>query len=180
MFEEVDTTIERVERLYRAVTGNQTPAEEPVYAPIPPERDPRAYVEEQVEKLLSRLGGLPQQPAPERQPAWVPAVSVWEAAEGVVICADLPGVTHDQISVEAVAGAIVISGHRQGAAPSSNGNGVRPVRVEAAAGAFRRVVPVPAGLGTSQVTARLKDGVIEIRVPRLGGSSEPRRSIAVQ
>src|SRR5512142_2958619 len=52
----LDETIGRVEHLYRAVTGRDAPPSESVYSPIPVERDPAEYVEEQMTRLLDLLG----------------------------------------------------------------------------------------------------------------------------
>src|SRR5207247_2282054 len=57
---EIDEAIERTEKLYRAMTGDDAPpVGESAYAPIPAEKDPTRYVEEQADRLLGMLRMTP-------------------------------------------------------------------------------------------------------------------------
>ena len=58
---EIEEAIGQVENLYRTVTGRELPQQDTV--PIPPERDPADYVNEQVERLLCALPPPPVQRA---------------------------------------------------------------------------------------------------------------------
>lgn len=177
MSEEVEPTIERVERLYRTVTGKPVPPGESVYAPIPPEKDPQKYVEQQLEKLLAALetrGGAMAVP-PAR---WVPAVSVFERADHVLVCVDLPGVKREQVQVELLPGMIAVSGQRSPPA-DEDGRGPGPSRMETPVGRFARFIPFASAPG-AQVVAQLQNGVLEVRVPRARSAAETRRIVTVQ
>ena len=169
MFEEVEPTIERVEQLYRTVTGNPVPSDEGVYAPIPPEKDPQKYVEQQLEKMLAALeqrsAGAMAAPA---QPRWTPAMSVYERADRILICVDLPGVTRDHVQVELLPGTIAISGQR-----------ALPHEGEGQAIRFARLIPFASTAGV-QVAAQLSNGVLEVKVPRSRTAAETRRIVTVQ
>ncbi len=161
---EIDDAIDRVENLYRAVTGKETPGNaEPPYAPIPAERDPVQHVQEQMDRLLQMLGTAPTAGG---SPPYAPPIAGWESANEVIVYVDVPGVTRDRIEVALQNNALTIAGQRP--APIANGHrlrfGERPI------GPFRRVVPLPAGLKTGELTARLREGVLEVVIPRDPGA----------
>lgn len=177
MFEEVEPTIERVERLYRTVTGKPVPPGESVYAPIPPEKDPQKYVEQQLEKLLAALetrGGAAAMP----QARWAPPVAIFERADHVLVCVDLPGVKRDHVQVELLPGMIAISGQRS-APTDEDGRSTEPLRMETPVGRFARFIPFTSAAG-AQVVAQLQNGVLEVRVPRARTAAETRRIVTVQ
>ena len=155
---EIESAIDRVENLFRAVTGKDAPVTETAYAPIPPEKDPSQHVQEQMERLFQLLGGQPA----AGTAAWAPPIAVWESPTEVLIFADVPGTARDRIELTVQANALIISGNRP--APIANGHRLR--FGERAIGEFRRVIPLPLGLKTAELTARLRDGVLEIILPR--------------
>jgi HSP20 family molecular chaperone IbpA len=177
MFEEVEPTIARVEQLYQTVTGKPVPADDGVYAPIPPEKDPQKYIEQQLEKLM---GALDQQRAQLSglEPRWVPAVAIFERADHMLICVDLPGVKREQVQVELMAGMLAITGQRS-AMEDEEGRTLEPARHERPTGPFQRLIPCPAAPG-AQVSAQLSNGVLEIRVARQRTPAETRRLVTVQ
>src|SRR5438874_1107860 len=111
MFEEIDSTIQSVERLYRTVSGKEAEALEQPYAPIPPEHDASKHVEDQVERLLNTLSRV-QLGGTAETPQWFPPVSVWERPDEVLICIDLPGVPKDALAVSANGNLLMVSGRR--------------------------------------------------------------------
>jgi HSP20 family molecular chaperone IbpA len=175
MFEEVEPTIERVEKLYRTVTGQPAPAEDGVYAPIPPEKDPQKYVEQQLERLLAALEARGASALPQTR--WTPSLSIFDRPDHVLICLDLPGVKKEQVQVELLPGMIAVSGHRTPRVDEAGG-AIEPVRRETPVGQFSRFIPFAAAPG-AQVAAQLNDGVLEIRVPRARTHSDARRVVAV-
>ena len=165
---EIEDAIDRVENLYRAVTGKDMPASaDAPYAPIPAERDPVQHVQDQMERLFQMLGS-----SPTATPGYAPPVAVWESDKEVVVFFDVPGVPRDRIEVAVQNNVLVISGSR----PTPIGNGHRLRFGERAIGPFRRGVPLPVGLKLSELNARLRDGVLEVIIPRdaAAGINNPR------
>jgi HSP20 family molecular chaperone IbpA len=156
---EIEESIERVETLYRAVTGRNIPMTDEVYAPIPAEKDPAVHVQEQIDRLFQMLG---HEPAVARTPPWAPPIAVWEAANEVLVFVDVPGVSRDRIELALQGNVLSIAGDR----PAPIGNGHRLRFGERPIGAFRRSVPLPPALKTAELTARLRDGVLEVVIPR--------------
>lgn len=177
MTEEIDTTIASVEKLYRVVSGRAANGVEG--APIPPERDAAKHVDEQLDKLLATLAKVPQRPvaiAPRPlPPSWAPPVSVFARQGEVIITVDLPGVSRENVTVTATPLAIAVSGRRP--LPFNEGE-TRVASAESPIGTFRREIALPGDVDVSQLTATLKDGVLELRAPRAGRPAT--RSIQVQ
>lgn len=159
----VDKTIEQVERLYESVTGRRpaTSGETP-YAAIPPEKDPKVHVEEQIERLidtLARVSGRPQSSS-----TWVPPISIWQGPNELALNVDLPGVDRDSLRLRLMNGAIELSGRRT--APGRDGDGTELRYAELPFGMFRRVVPLPRPVSPEELQAELRDGVLTIRIAR--------------
>ncbi len=169
---EFDDAIGKVNHLYRAVTGREMPMSETPYAPIPAERDPVQHVQEQMDRLIGLLG--PTTTATSTPVPWSPPIAVYESPSEVVVAVDVPGTSRDRVGVHVESGALVISGKR---APSpANGETLRHAEVRF--GDFRRVVPLPFGLRTAEMTARLEGGVLEVRIPRDGANGVRQVSVA--
>ena len=168
---ELDEAIAQVSQLYRAVTGRDMPMSEAPYAPIPAERDPVQHVQEQIDHLAAMLNGPS---VPMSAPPWAPPIAIYESAHEVIVAIDVPGMTRDRMDVHLEAGLLVISGVR---APTPvDGQSLR--HAEARFGTFRRVVPLPPGLRTTEMTARLDRGVLEVRIPRDGAGGVRQVAVA--
>jgi HSP20 family protein len=160
----IDAAIEQVERLYTSVTGHAAPtiADKP-YAIIPPERIPEEHVQEQVDRLIQTLARFSETPATE--PEWKPALAVWEARDEFRMVFDLPGVERDGVRVTVNQGMLEVSCSRP--QTSDKDDGALQLRyAEHPFGKFRRLVPLPQGIKLDQLSAEIRDGVLEVRVPK--------------
>lgn len=171
---EIDHAIEQVEHLYRSLTGHDAPVAEAPYAPIPPERDPVDYVDAQVERLLMALAPLP--PAPRPMP-WTPPITARDNDAELCIDVDLPGVPREAVDVSVTRNLLVVSGHRE---LDHDGAHWRVAGSERPFGAFRRVVALPDGVALDRLTAEMKNGVLEIRVPRATPTNPEPMVVPVQ
>jgi len=162
----IDETIAQVEKLYQTVTGKAPPPSDTPYAPIPAEKDPIKQVEAEIERLLLLLS---PQSAEQVAPPWMPALQVLESPTEVVFCVDLPGVKRDQVEVQLQNNVLIVRGSRSlPAAPNqTQQEGALQLRLsEQPLGRFQRVLPLPQGGRPTGYSAQMRDGVLEIRVPR--------------
>jgi len=97
-----------------------------------------------------------------RAAAWMPDIEVLQRNNEIVIRADLPGLTKDDVQVEVAEDAVTIQGERRRAVEEER-EGV--YRSEREYGAFCRVVPLPEGAITDQAKATFSNGVLEVTVP---------------
>jgi len=171
----IDSAIEQVERLYRSVTGRDAPpAGEKPYATIPPERVPEEHVQEQVDRLVETLSEFSGQGGTGRaEVEWKPTIAVWEGKNEILIAVDLPGTARDAVHVTVDRGVIQVHGARP-VQESPNGDQPTLKYAERPYGKFRRAIPVPFATRLEQLHAQMRDGVLEIRVPRLPGGSDAR------
>jgi len=94
---------------------------------------------------------------------WVPAIDLVEEDEQLVLRADLPGLTEDDVEVEVKDRVLTISGKRK-AEEKKEGEGY--VRVERAFGSFSRSLSLPEGIDADKVHAEFDNGVLEVRIPK--------------
>jgi HSP20 family protein len=94
---------------------------------------------------------------------WVPAMDLLEEGENLVLRADLPGLTHDDVSIEIKDGVLTVSGERK-AEHEEKVDGF--YRVERAYGGFSRSLTLPDGIDTEKVSAEFENGVLEVTVPK--------------
>ena len=107
--------------------------------------------------------------------AWSPAVDVSETPQRLLLRAELPGVSSDQLQLQVDEGILTISGEKTFDREAS---GETFLRVERSHGAFRRSFALPAEVDASAVTAGLEDGDLTVVLPKRA-SAAPRR-IAVK
>ena len=174
--EPIDAVIGQVEKLYLSLTGQEPPApNDGPYAPIPPEKEPDQHLAEQVDRLLASLAQL--SPGRPFTTAWAPPLALWQTSAETWICLDLPGVTRETVQVRVLSrGLLEISGERR--APRFDGE-ARRVYDESFRGPFRRVVSLPSRAAIEQIEARVREGALEIRVPRTPGPEPDVRTVPV-
>jgi len=88
-----------------------------------------------------------------------PQVEMFERDRKLVVRADLPGLTKDDVKVEVTDDAIVIEGERK-YEHEENEEGI--YRSERSYGSFHREIPLPEGVKTDNATANFKNGVLEV------------------
>ena len=119
----------------------------------------------------------PQQQASQQQAdnrAIVPRVDVLEDETGITLLADLPGVPKDQLELKVEGDTLLIEGAVAPAMPS----GLEPVYAEVRVPRYRRAFTLSRELDAARIDANLKDGVLNLRIPKQE-HAQPRR-ITVQ
>ncbi len=112
--------------------------------------------------LSPRLGLAWPRSLLRRTEEWLPEVEMLQRNNELVIRADLPGLTKDDVKVEVTEDAVTIQGERKREYEEEKG-GV--YRSERSYGSFYRSIALPEGAMTDQAKATFKDGVLEITMP---------------
>ena len=104
------------------------------------------------------------------RPALVPPVDVLEDETGITLYADLPGVPKEALQVRVDGDTLTLE------APVSLGEAaqVEPVYAEVRAPHYRRSFTLSRELDTTHIEATLRDGVLQLRVPK-SEKARPRR-----
>ena len=106
----------------------------------------------------SGAGGL-QQWGGFGQGFFSPQVEVFERDGQLVVHADLPGMSKDDVRVEVSDEGLLLEGERR-YEHQENQRGV--FRSERSYGSFRRVIPLPEGVNPDTAQATFKNGVLEV------------------
>ncbi len=128
-------------------------------------------------RLLSRGHELLRREAGLVPAEWSPRVDVLEREGQVVVRADLPGMSKDDIKVEVSDGLLTIQGERKNEKKEEREGYCYS---ECSYGSFYRAVPLPEGAEASKATADFRNGVLEVTVPALSSPQPKARRVEVR
>ena len=103
---------------------------------------------------------------------WSPQVEISEREGQLIVRADLPGLSKDDVQVELRDDAILIRGQRKQEREEKREGYYRSER---SYGSFYRQIPLPKGVKTENATATFRDGVLEITMPAPQGEARGRQ-----
>jgi HSP20 family protein len=111
------------------------------------------------------FGGLPTRERTNGllEGAWRPSVDVYQAEDKIVVKADLPGVTKEDIDVSVVDNFLTIKGERKHETEVKEED---VHRVERSYGTFERSFELPGTVEAGKIEATYKDGVLEVTLPK--------------
>jgi HSP20 family molecular chaperone IbpA len=99
-----------------------------------------------------------------------PAVDIFEDANGITLLADMPGVTRDSLDIQLDGDSLTVEGRVDLGLPSD----LRALWAEVQVPRFRRAFTLSRELDASRIEANLKDGVLNLRVPKLAQAQARR------
>lgn len=105
-----------------------------------------------------------------RRPTRVPAVTVLDTEEAILVVADMPGVTQDQVEITVDQDLMTV----RGTVPADTHDGFRLLHREYEAASFERTFTVPAEVDSQAVAATVKNGVLTVTLPKQK-AVQPRR-----
>jgi HSP20 family molecular chaperone IbpA len=126
----------------------------------------------------SNVQQQPQQ-APQQQPtrraaqderAMVPRVDVLEDESGITLLADLPGVPREQLELKVEGDTLLIEGTVAAPTPEQ----LEPLYAEVRLPRYRRAFTLSRELDAAAIQAQLRDGVLNLRIPKQA-HAQPRR-----
>lgn len=107
---------------------------------------------------------------------WTPDVEMFRRDNALVVRADVPGMTKEDLTIELTDGQLVLRGERkQEKEEKKEGY----YRAERTFGAFYRTLPLPEGTRVDEAKATIKDGVLEVIVPTTK-IEEVKRTLAIE
>jgi HSP20 family protein len=105
------------------------------------------------------------------------ALDMYEDKDAVVVKAELPGVSKDDVEVTLEGSTLTIRGEKK---KEEETKGDRYHRWERSYGGFTRTVELPAEVKAEAVKATFKDGVLEVRMPKSEAAKRKQVSVTVQ
>jgi HSP20 family protein len=95
--------------------------------------------------------------------AWAPPVDIYETNNEIVVKAELPGLTQEEINVEVKDGILTLRGERRAEKEVKEES---YHRMECSYGAFARSFMLPTTVDEEKTKASLKNGILEIHLPK--------------
>ncbi|SNB45348.1 HSP20 family protein [Geobacter sp. DSM 9736] len=105
-----------------------------------------------------------------------PHVDVFEEGNSVVVKAEVPGISKEEIDVTFKENVLTISGEKKKEEKVENKD---YYQLERSYGSFSRSIFLPTEVKTEEASATFKDGVLEIRIPRTEESKEKVKKITI-
>jgi len=95
---------------------------------------------------------------------WAPPVDVYETRDELVVAVELPGMREKDIHLSMTGDVLSLKGHRGIAADAREEN---YHRIERWSGTFERHVQLPIPVQPDKIRASYREGVLEIRLPKV-------------
>jgi HSP20 family protein len=95
---------------------------------------------------------------------WAPLADMYETKEDVFVTFELPGIREKEVSVSITGDVLTVRGERK-LERDLNDEGYH--RLERVYGRFERSLPLPMPVQADKVKATYRDGVLEIRLPKV-------------
>jgi HSP20 family protein len=118
----------------------------------------------QMDDLFNRsLTGLTNGEEGESMSNWVPAMDVLETEDKVVLRAELPGMTQEDVHLTVENNVLTLSGEKNFSHEESEGH---YRRIESRYGSFYRSFTLPSTVDQEKIDANFRNGVLEIVLPK--------------
>lgn len=115
------------------------------------------------DEINRHLGNIRSKAAANQERNWAPAVDIREQENCYLLSADIPGVDRENIEITLENGVLTLKGERS-EETATNGQEYR--RRERAQGTFMRQFTLPETVDTQNISATVKDGVLDVVIPK--------------
>lgn len=128
----------------------------------------------EIDVLLSRAGLGPLRSMDNE--GWMPMVDVRETDAAYVVSAELPGIAKEDIKV-VDNGVLTLQGERHRDEEEKN---EKYYRRERSFGRFSRSFSLPESVAADEITAKYREGIMEIRLPKTERQSAHRTEVPIE
>ena len=118
----------------------------------------------EVNRLFDNFLGRPAQQPGSMERVWAPAVDMYETKDALVVAAELPGLDEKDIHLSIIGDVLSVRGERQWNQEVKQESYYRGERWY---GKFERSLPLPMPVQADKVTAKYRDGVLTITLPKV-------------
>ena len=120
-------------------------------------------IQAEVNRLFDSFFGRPTSVSMSER-MWMPVVDVQETENELIVSCDLPGVRDKDVTVSITGDVLTVKGERKAQNEVADEN---LHRLERWHGKFERHITLPVPVQADQVKATYRDGVLEIRLPKV-------------
>ena len=118
----------------------------------------------EVNRLFDNFLGRPAQSLAGMERVWAPAVDMYETKDALMVVAELPGLDEKDIHLSIIGDVLSVRGERQWNQEVKQESYYRGERWY---GKFERSLPLPMPVQADKVTAKYRDGVLTITLPKV-------------
>jgi HSP20 family protein len=143
-----------------------------------------ANVAREMDEVQNRLRrffneGFPVEGLPVMEPVgWVPVVEIVENKDELLVTAELPGMTKENVEVTFEDDILTIRGEKKEEHKEGNGSNQYHL-VERSYGAFQRSFTLPRAIDGTKIRADFKDGVLTVHMPKTAQAKAKGRKIEI-
>ena len=118
-------------------------------------------------EMSNRLSKLLGQPLVDSDDfdQWTPSFNLSETPDDLNLSVELPGISKEDISIKVEDNILKLTGEKSSVQGGSEGGQVTHVR-ERSFGAFSRAVRLPKTVDASRISAELRNGILEVTLPK--------------
>jgi len=106
-----------------------------------------------------------------------PSIDILTEGDDVVVKAELPGMQKEDIDISLTEDTITISGEKKKEEKVEKKD---YYRLESSYGSFKRLFSLPAEVQTEKASAKFKDGVLEIRIPKTEEAKKKEKKVMIE
>jgi HSP20 family protein len=134
---------------------------------IPPLRDlplSMSSFQDELNRLFDRFYHAGVTTGPLDGQEWAPRLDIYEAGDHLSVVVEVPGLNPEAIDINLTGLELHIKGVKE-PAPSTGGD-YQAVRVERQFGTFRRTITLPVEVEEHNISAKYKQGILTITLPK--------------
>lgn len=120
-------------------------------------------VQDDIDRAFDRLMRQWASPVSFSEAGWNPSVDVIETDDEIVVKAEIPGVSMDDIDLTVENNRMILSGEKKQEHEEKDDN---YYLMERSYGSFRRIFVLPAQADAERVVASYEDGLLTVTVPK--------------
>lgn len=121
-------------------------------------------LQDEMNRLFGRIWHAGVSTGPFDGQQWAPVVDLCDSEDHYTVCAELPGVQAGEVDLSCLGHTLTIRGEK--AQPSETSAHGKRIHRERHFGTFCRTIDLPGDADAEEITARCRDGVLEVVIPK--------------
>ncbi|MDD5673623.1 MAG: Hsp20/alpha crystallin family protein [Chitinivibrionales bacterium] len=117
----------------------------------------------EIERLQREMNALFSNYGRSGPSSTYPLTNIYDSRENIVVTAELPGMTKDDVSITYSDNSLTITGKQEGPA---NVKKMAVVRQERALGNFEKVLRIPTKIDQGKIGASFTNGILTVTLPK--------------
>ena len=143
---------------------------------LSPFEEMERWFEDAFRRPLLRPSWWPRLRMPEIEEV-SPSVDIFEEGDDIIVKAELPGMKKEDLDVKLTEDSITVSGKKKKEEKIEKKD---YYRLERSHGSFTRSFRLPKEVQTEKASAKFKDGVLEVRIPKTEEAKKKEKKVMIE